>query len=221
MCAEKLGCIDVFLLAENRLLREALAKVLGSKVGIRVVAAVPLDDTVPGHIGQLRPQILAFESSVLAKAGFEIISSIRIAAPDVKILSLGMDNDQQMFLRCVRAGISGYLLKEASANEVACAVRTVAEEGAVCPPYLCNALFKQVASPGSNLYRGKSKLGLTRREQQLAKLIGLNLTNKEIANQLNLSEQTVKNHIHRMLRKLGASDRLSAAEVCRVEGIFA
>jgi len=219
LCAEKLSCIDVFLLAENRLLRELLAKVLGSKVGIRVVAAVPLDEKVPGHIGELRPQILALESGVLVKAGFEIITSIHIAAPDVKMLSLGMENDQQTFLRCVRAGISGYLLKEASANEIAWAVRTVADDGAVCPPCLCNALFKQVASPTSHLYRGKTKLGLTRREQQLAQLIGQNLSNKEIASQLNLSEQTIKNHIHRMLRKLGTSDRVSAAEVCRLEGI--
>jgi len=52
-------------------------------------------------------------------------------------------------------------------------------------------------------------------------LIGLGLTNKEIANQLNLSEQTVKNHVHRMLRKVGASDRLGVVELCRTQGIAA
>jgi DNA-binding NarL/FixJ family response regulator len=221
LCAEKLSCVDVFLLAENRLLREALARVLGSKYGIRVVAAVPVDDTVAARICELRPQVLALESSVFAKAGFDLISSILGFIPEIKVISLGMDNDQQMFLRCVRAGVSGYLLKEASANEVAGAVRTVAENGAVCPPALCIALFRQFASSSSQLYQGRAKLGLTRREQQLAGMIGQNLSNKEIASQLNLSEQTVKNHIHRMLRKLGAPDRLSALEMCRIEGIVA
>jgi DNA-binding NarL/FixJ family response regulator len=64
-------------------------------------------------------------------------------------------------------------------------------------------------------------LTLTRREQQLAKLIGQDLSNKEIASQLNLSEQTVKNHVHHMLRKLGVSDRMGAVEVCRIQGIVA
>jgi DNA-binding NarL/FixJ family response regulator len=221
VAAEKLPCIDVFLLAENRLLREALARVLGSKDDIRVVAAVALDETLISRITELQPKILALDSSVFARAALELIPPLFEAVPNLKIISLGMDNDKDTFLRCVRAGISGYLLKEASANEVACAVRTVAEDGAVCPPNLCNILFQQMASASARLYRGKAKLGLTRREQQLAKMIGLNLSNKEIANQLNLSEQTVKNHIHRMLRKLGASDRLSALEMCRVEGVVA
>ena len=62
-------------------------------------------------------------------------------------------------------------------------------------------------------------LGLTRREQGLIPLIAEGLTNKEMASRLNLSEQTVKNHVHRMLRKVGAPDRLSIVEVCRNEGL--
>jgi DNA-binding NarL/FixJ family response regulator len=65
----------------------------------------------------------------------------------------------------------------------------------------------------------KNSLGLSRREQQLVGLIQQGLTNKEIASRLNLSEQTVKNHVYRMLRKLGAPDRLSLVEVCRNEGL--
>jgi two-component system response regulator DevR len=216
---ENVPSIDVFLLAENRLLREALAKVLGNKDGIRVVAAVALDETVVPRMKEMCPRILAIDSSVLTKAGFEFIPTIHAPLPSAKILALGMDNSPHTFLRCVRAGVSGYLLKEASANEVASAVRTVAENGGVCPPSLCITLFNQVASSASQVYQGKAKLGLTRREQQLATMIGQNLSNKEIATQLNLSEQTVKNHVHRMLRKLGASDRLSAVEMCRLEGV--
>jgi DNA-binding NarL/FixJ family response regulator len=169
----------------------------------------------------LCPQILAVDSSVFEKAGLGVLSLIKTAAPNIKILSLGMENDQGTFLRCVQAGIAGYLLKEASASEVASAVRTVAEDGAVCPPRLCGALFRDIASSKLPLSMGPSKFGLTRREQQLARLIGQDLSNKEIASQLNLSEQTVKNHIHRMLRKLGVSDRMGALEVCRVQGIVA
>ena len=81
--------------------------------------------------------------------------------------------------------------------------------------------IEEIASSKFQTSQGSSKLGLTRREQQLARLIGQDLSNKEIASQLNLSEQTVKNHVHRMLRKLGVSDRMGAVEVCRIQGIVA
>jgi DNA-binding NarL/FixJ family response regulator len=220
LCADK-SSIDVFLLAENRLLRESLAKVLGSKLGIRVVAAIAVDNTVPARLTELCPQVLAVDASVFARAGLGLVSLVKTAAPNIRILSLGMENDPDMFLRCVQAGIAGYLLKEASANEVASAVRTVAEDGAVSPPRLCGALFTEIARSKFLTSQGSSKLTLTRREQQLAKLIGQDLSNKEIASQLNLSEQTVKNHVHHMLRKLGVSDRMGAVEVCRIQGIVA
>jgi DNA-binding NarL/FixJ family response regulator len=221
VCAEKLDCINVFLLAENRLLREALARVLDNKSDIRVVAAVAYDAKVTERVGALCPQILALDASVFARVGLDIVTSVRNAVVEIKVLLVGMDSDRETFLRCVRAGVSGYVLKEASANEVAAAVRSVACDGAVCPSKFCAALFEQIANPCSQVYRGKTRLGLTAREQQLVKMISQALSNKEIANHLNLSEQTVKNHIHRILRKVGASDRLSAVEVCRVEGIVA
>ncbi len=221
MSAEKLDCIDVFLLAENRLLREALAKVLDKKNDIRVVAAVAFDSAVAERVKELYPQVLALDSSVVARIGLEVVTSLHSVVLNAKIILIGMDNDKEQFVRCVRAGVHGYVLKEASANEVAAAVRSVAYDGAVCPSKFCVALFEQIANPYSQVYRGKTRLGLTLREQQLVKMISLGLSNKEIANQLSLSEQTVKNHVHRMLRKVGASDRLSAVEVCRVEGIVA
>jgi len=221
MCPEKVDRIDVFLLAENRLLREALAKVLDKKNDIRVVAAVAFDDQVAERAKQLSPRILLLDSTVVVSIGLDVLRSLRSAVLDGDVVLIGMDNDKETFLRCVRAGVRGYVLKEASANEVAAAIRGVAYDGAVCPPNLCTALFEQVANSSFQAYRGKAQLGLTRREQQLVRMISQDLSNKEIANQLNLSEQTVKNHVHSMLRKLGASDRLSAVEVCRIEGIVA
>ena len=219
MCAEKLDCIDVFLLAENRLLREALARVLDKKHDIRVVAAVAFDSTVAERVKDLYPQVLALDSSVVARIGLEVVASLHSVVLNAKIILIGMDNDREQFVRCVRAGVHGYVLKEASANEVAAAVRSVAYDGAVCPSKFCAALFEQIANPGSHLYRGKTRLGLTLRERQLVKMISQGLSNKEIANQLQLAEQTVRNHVHRMLRKVGANDRLAVVEMCRMQGL--
>jgi DNA-binding NarL/FixJ family response regulator len=115
----------------------------------------------------------------------------------------------------------GYVLKDASALEVVETIREVVAGEAVCPPQLCTFLFRYVARQSHHVpnFHVKLGLGLTHREQQLVLLIGRGLTNKEIASELNLAEQTVRNHVHRMLRKVGASDRLAVVELCRMQGL--
>jgi DNA-binding NarL/FixJ family response regulator len=215
--------VQVFILAENRLLREALTRILSKKSDIRVVGASAFSPDVVEQISSASPEVLLSDSAAVALSELRLVSEVRAAIPGLKVVMIGMDADREIFLRAVRDGIVGFVLKDASAMEVAAAVRSVANEEAVCPPSLCLALFEHVASqnihPASFVIR--HNLGLTRREQQLVQMISHGLTNKEIASQLNLSEQTVKNHIHRMLRKLGATDRLGAVELCRATGAAA
>ena len=213
------GKISVFLLAENRLLREALAKILNKKTDIIVVGSAPLSSGVVLKITAASPQVLLFDPPHNTRGECSIIPPLRKALPTLKVVMIGMDPDKELFLRAVRDGIAGYVLKDATAPEVADAVRSVAENQAVCPAGLCQALFEYVARqpPAYPNLLVKHHMGLTRREQQLVEMIGRGLTNKEIAVTLGLSEQTIKNHIHRMLRKLGASDRLAAAEMCRTD----
>jgi DNA-binding NarL/FixJ family response regulator len=154
----------------------------------------------------------------------QLVAEVRAVVPGLKVVMIGMDGDPERFLRAVRDGIVGYVLKDASAIEVAAAVRSVANDEAVCPSSLCRLLFQELAKPTIESHTSfvlKNNLGLTRREQQLVQMISRGLTNKEIASQLNLSEQTIKNHIHRMLRKVGANDRLGAVELCRMPGAVA
>ncbi len=211
--------VQVFILAENRLLREALTRIL-SKKDIRVVGAAAFSADAVEQIAASAPDVLLSDSAAITLSELRLVSEVRAAVPGLKVVMIGMDADKETFLRAVRDGVAGYMLKDASAIEVAAAVRSVANEEAVCPPALCTALFEHVAKQRAVPYgfAVKRNLGLTRRETQLVEMIGRGLTNKEIATQLSLSEQTVKNHIHRMLRKLGANDRLRAVEICRVPG---
>jgi len=221
--ANSVETVRVFILAENRLLREALTRILSKKSDIQVVGAAAFSPDVVEQVTGSAPDVLLSDSAALALSDLRLVSEVRAAIPGLKVVMIGMEDDREIFLRAVRDGITGYVLKDASAMEVAAAVRSVANQEAVCPPSLCLALFERVANqstqPGSFVIR--HNLGLTRREQQLVQMIGRGLTNKEIASQLNLSEQTVKNHVHRMLRKLGATDRLGAVELCRVPGAVA
>lgn len=101
--------------------------------------------------------------------------------------------------------------------DVVSAVRSVAKGEAVCPARLCRFLFDYVvhSDRGARSASSAATRTLTRRERQLIPLVDRGLTNKEIASHLNLSEKTIKNHIHRILRKVGAHDRLSLSEACR------
>lgn len=205
---------EVFLLAENRLLREALVRLLAKKGDIRVVGASSYSPPVLDDILSKMPGIIVLDSSGLALCNASLVSNIRASLPDVRIVMVDMDSDESKFVKAVREGVVGYVLKDASAVEVAATIRAVAAGEAVCPRSLSMVLFRIVSQPATAPAAWGADLGLSRREQQLVELLRERLTNKEIATQLNLSEQTVKNHIHNILRKVGASDRVDVVKLC-------
>jgi DNA-binding NarL/FixJ family response regulator len=214
--------IRVFVAAENRLLREALARVL-CKGGCIEVSAT--DSAAPFHTDALveaNPDILLLTSRGSLEEDLAAIQEVRAAAPTVRILLIGMARDEREFLQCVRAGISGYLLRDASATEVLQGVQAVSAGEAVCPGTLCAALFRYFESDAAGLpcVSGRRRLGLSRRELQIIPLIAQGLTNKEIANHFSLSEQTVKNHLYRMKHKIGAEDRLEIVQLYRTQGFL-
>jgi DNA-binding NarL/FixJ family response regulator len=210
--------IRVFLVVSNRLLREALSRILQKKPNIFVAGEAPDLSNVVGQIAELQTEIILMDSVSRSSLNLRFISRVRDSYPSVQVVMVGMDANEGSFLSAVRAGISGYLLNEASAPEVIAAIRRVSQGAAVCPPQLCLALFKSVAGSGRFL-PGIPKMDqrLTRRQRELMPMIARGLTNKEIASHLNLSEQTVKNHIHRLLRRVGANDRLDVAEMAGVQ----
>jgi DNA-binding NarL/FixJ family response regulator len=214
---------EVFLLAENRLLREALMRLLAKKNDIRVVGANPYSPAVHEEIIAAQPSIIVLDSSGLTFSNSSLISTLQAAIPGVRIVMVDMDSGETTFLKAVREGVVGYVLKDASAVEVAATIRAVATGEAVCPPAMSMALFRVAArrAIAPSTFSWGAELGLSRREQQLVELLRERLTNKEIAAQLNLSEQTVKNHVHNILRKVGASDRITIVERCEVERLRA
>ena len=212
--------IRVLVAAENRLLREVLTRVLSKRSGIEVIAtdfAAPLDTDA---VLDARPDVLLLTSRGGLVEDLAAIQEVRAAAPEARILLIGMAKDEREFLQCVRAGISGYLLRDASANEVLEGVQAVHAGEAVCPGALGAALFRYFQSDASSLPYTGDRRRLSRREQQLIPLIAQGLTNKEIANHFSLSEQTVKNHLYRMKHKVGAEDRLELVQLYRMQGFL-
>jgi len=212
--------VSVFLLAQNRLLREALSRILTKKNDIAVVGASPLSDSSAVQILSASPDVVVIEGFTTNPAHTDFVRQVRHSLPELKLVMIGMEADAQHFLQAVRSGAMGYIVKDASALEVVGAVRTVAGGGAVCSAELCAFLFQYAAQQGQlPSYHARSTLGLTNREQQLVGFIARGFTNKEIAGELKLAEHTIRNHIHRMLKKLGATHRLAVVDICRIEGI--
>ena len=211
--------IRVFLMMENRLLREALIRLLRKRSDIVVV-----DYDGPADVSA--PTVLQTQFDVLLIDSFHITRpAAKIARETVgqaayKAILIGMEPDEELFMAAVRSGVMGYLLKDASASDLVAAVRAVYRGEAVCPPQLCSTLFRLVAHVIEEMpvKRSAPRPDLTIRQQQLMALVAKGLTNKEIASRLNLSEFTVRNHIHRVLKQLDAGSRSEAVEAIRAHG---
>jgi two-component system response regulator DevR len=208
---------SVFLACCNRLLRESVARILGKRADFRVLVAQSLE---PNCLGEI-----ASKADVLVLDSLHLLQDNTIFASDhrerrlTNCVLVAMEDDQIRFLDAIRRGVLGYVIQDASAAEVVNAIRAVAKGEAVCPARYALVLFNYFAlqTAGSPNRRTREHLGLTRREQELIPMIDRGMTNKEIACQLNLSEQTVKNHVHRILRKVGVQDRLSVFEAFQMQ----
>jgi len=212
----------VFVAAENRLLREALSRMLVKNGEIEVVG---MDMAEPFRTEDLLNEdtdILRLSSRGNRNEDLTAVRRVRTTAPKVQILLIGVTGEEAEFLQCVRARVRGYLPRDASAEDVVEGVRALQGGEAICPGTLRATRFwymerEATSFPSASV---RQQLGLTRREQQLIPLIAEGLTNKEIANRFCLSEQTMKNHIYRMKRKIGAGDRLGIVRVCRTQGFM-
>ena len=214
-----ISVIRIFLLIENRLLREALVRLFRKRCDFLVVGQ--------GEQARTRDRdVMDSKCDVLVIASFETdwraahLAIERVGPLGPKVLLLGMDADEEQFIAAVRSGVAGYLLKDACASDVVASVRAVFRGEAVCPPQLCITLFRYVAQIGKDksVLSQTSRPDLTLRQQQLVGLVAKGLTNKEIASHLNLSEFTVRNHIHRILKQVDAGSRSEAVETIRAHG---
>ena len=210
--------IRVFLLIENLLLREALVRLLRKRSDLLVVGQSGAAKLTVCDVLDSKCDVLLVSFSNWLASNFAVES---LGIPGLRVVVIGMDAEEAPFLAAVRSGVTGYLLKDASAADVVDAIRAVFRGEAVCPPQLCATLFRLVAQMPVQVTAQSptSTPDLTLRQQQLVALVAKGLTNKEIAARLNLSEYTVRNHIHRILKQVDAGSRSEAVDVIRASGV--
>ena len=211
--------IRIFLALGNRVLRDSLARLLRNKAKdcVEVCGVSACTSQLAEVVAAATPNVLITEANPGGSSEDRLLRQVFRLSPALKVLIVDMQEDEATFLETVREGAIGFLLRDCSAADVLTAVRTIVQGEAFCPPRLCLALLNHISNERLPLpsIRVKLQLGLTRRQQQIVPLIAKGWTNKEIASQLNLSEQTIKNHIHSMLRRTGANDRLAVVDLTR------
>jgi DNA-binding NarL/FixJ family response regulator len=211
--------IRIFLLLRNRLLREALGRLLRKRTNLVVVGCSGPDGATP-------QTLLESQCDVLVLDFFDarwLPANLRLEWNDLssmKSLLIDMTSDSELFLAAVRGGVTGYLLRESSFLDVVAAVSVIFHGGAICPPELGALLFNFVSHAVSScvIPSVSERPKLTIRQRQLMTLVAKGLTNKEIASRLNLSEFTVRNHIHRILKQVVADSRSHAVDIILSHG---
>jgi DNA-binding NarL/FixJ family response regulator len=210
----------VFVIAGNRLLRDFLCELVAPHPAFTLLGiGAPADSQFTAKIAEAGDAMgLFFFSNLSTPEQFvDQIEPIRSACPRLRIVLVGMPLDSRLFLAAVANGVAGYVQEDSSTEEVLAAAEAVARGEVACPRQLLPALFRSIAGRHAIAHGPveSNPFGLSRREGELLPLVARGWTNKQIAADLNLSEQTVKNHLRRMLRKVGAANRVAMVERCR------
>ena len=199
---------SVLLVDDQDLVRSGLRRILRRKDGFVIVAECADGDEVPDAVAEHHPDVVVMDLRMKRVDGIE--ATRRLAAPgSPPVLALTTFNDDELLSGVLRAGASGFVLKDSSAEELIRAVRAVAGGEAYLDPAVTSRVlsaYRQVAGER----RPDTVVELTAREQDVLRLIGQGCTNAEIAEKLCISELTVKSHIGRIFVKLDLRDRAAA-----------
>ncbi len=213
--------IRVALADDQRLLREGLRIILEAAPDI-VVVGMAEDGVQAGELAARdHPDVMLVDIRMPRKDGIAATETIRAVSPQTRVILLTTFDTPELVVDGVRAGASGYLLKDASAEELCAAVRTVARGQVLFQAQSAALLLANQfgAAPTAPAASGDNGSGLTEREREVLRLIAEGRTNSDIAEMLTVSEATVKTHINHLFAKLGARDRTHALVLARQRGL--
>jgi two-component system NarL family response regulator len=205
--------IRILLVEDNRILREGIAAMLNGEKDMTVMPSSGGDGGTLAEVRKLKPHVVLLDLGLRNQNGLHVVNSVSKEFPGVKVIGMGLIPSQLDIIEWVEAGASGFILKDATVEDFLATVRSVARGTKVLPPSLAGSLFSHVID--NALKKGKGKLAsavrMTKREREIISLIAEGLSNKEIAQRLNVATYTVKSHVHNILEKLALHSRLQIA----------
>jgi DNA-binding NarL/FixJ family response regulator len=202
--------IRVILADDQELFRRGLTMLLSQEPDIEVVAEAGDGIAATDLATSMAPDVVLLDVRMPRRSGIEACRAIKEANPSAKVIMLTVSDEEADLYEAVKGGAAGYLLKDSSIEEVAQGIRVVADGQSLISPSMAVKLideFKQMSKPERNQVPG---LRLTERELEVLRLVATGMNNREIAKQLFISENTVKNHVRNMLEKLQLHSRMEA-----------
>ncbi|MEN8172201.1 MAG: response regulator transcription factor [Chloroflexota bacterium] len=204
--------IRVYLVDDQRLMRDGLRTLLEIEKDLEIIGEAENGEQAVEAYRDHKPDVMLMDIRMPGINGVEATRQIKSESPEARILILTTFDDDEYVFEGLRAGASGYLLKDVSGGELADAIRTVAQGGALIEPSVARKVVAEFArlTPSA---QSADKLAdpLSEREMEILKVLAQGFTNKEIGAQLHLAEGTVKNYVTSILQKIGARDRTQAA----------
>ena len=202
----------VLIADDQPLFRRGLHVVLGTEDGIEVVGEAENGQEAVEKAQELVPDVVLMDVRMPRVNGIEATRQIRIDVPSTKILMLTVSDAEEDLYEAIKAGANGYLLKEISVEEVAEAIRAVSQGQSLISPSMASKLLNEFTALVRRA-EGRDQLPtptLTTREIEILRLVAKGMSNREIADELFISENTVKNHVRNILEKLHLHNRMEA-----------
>ena len=220
----KTAVISVLLVDDHALMREGLRQLLELEDDMRVVAEAINGLDAMQQVRRLRPDVVLMDISMPVVDGLAVTRQLTNEYPEVAVIMLTMFRQEQQVLQAMRNGARGYVLKNASSQEVAQAIRKVHMGGMLIEPEVTGTLvneYRRLSNLSSDgLTHHASAHTLTAREVEIVRYVAAGMSNKEIAAQLVYSEKTVKNYLSIIFQKLGIRDRTQAAIFAFRQGLI-
>jgi DNA-binding NarL/FixJ family response regulator len=213
---DKVKKIKIAVVEDNRLLLNGIVSMINEQKDLKVIAAINDREDTLSKIFKLKPDVVLIDLGLRTQNSLEVVRAVRQKSADIKIIVMDLMPVQSDILDFVKAGASGFILKNAMVHDFLKTIRSVAAGEKVLPPHMTSSLFTQIVERAvnggtrdPNLMQG---VRMTKRERQVIELIADGLTNKEIGQILHLSPFTVKSHVHNILEKMTLHTRVQIAK---------
>jgi DNA-binding NarL/FixJ family response regulator len=205
--------IKILLIEDNRILRDGIKAIIEREADLRIVGASGGNHDALVQARNLKPQVILMDLGLRNTNGLRIVTTLTKELPQTRIIGMGLIPSQQDIIELVQAGAAGFILKDASIDDVLGTIRSVARGIKILPPVLTASLFTHVVDLAlqKGMIKPSNAAQMTKREREVIVLIAEGMSNKEIAQRLNLSTYTVKSHIHNILEKMALHSRLEIA----------